>query len=160
MPNDYITLNVLIDEIDRTLRGGKIEKVAQPDKNQIVLTVRNNSQSYYLPLSCAPELPRIHLSSQKGENPPEAYAFCMLLRKYLEKSLILSAELLNRDRVAAIKCRAKDELYDVSDCTLILEIMKRCGNIILINRDGLVLGSARRGFLDDANRRAFLPGSP
>jgi predicted ribosome quality control (RQC) complex YloA/Tae2 family protein len=159
MPNDYIHLKVLIRELDTFLKGGKIEKIAQPQKDEVILSVRNNSQNYSLLISCDPEIPRIHLTRQKKENPLTAFSFCMLLRKYLEKSTVLSAELLNNDRIIAIKFRAKNELLDVNTYTLILELMSRYSNIILVGESASILGAAKQTFLNESADRIILPGS-
>ncbi|MDR1906514.1 MAG: NFACT family protein [Clostridiales bacterium] len=159
MPNDVITLAVLTRELNELLTGGKIEKITQPDYNTIVLNVRSNAENQALLISCSPKLPRIHLTRRKKENPLNAYSFCMLLRKHLEKSAILSIELINNDRIIALKCQKKNDLYDIKTYTLIFELMARNSNIILTDDSGVILGTVRQSYLSENSGRLTLTGA-
>ncbi|MDR2047137.1 MAG: NFACT family protein [Clostridiales bacterium] len=160
MPNDLITLNVLTLELNDILAGGKIDKITQPERNTVTLSVRNNAKNYTLLLSCAPGMPRIHLTRQKKENPKNAPAFCMLLRKYLERSAIRSVSLLGGDRIIALICEGKNELYDPVNLSLVLELMSRHSNIFLLSGESRILGTAKPAFLSDDNERLLIAGAP
>ena len=82
MPNDYITIKALTKELDSVLKGGKIDKVTMPEKDEINLFVRANNTNYALAISCNASNPRIHLTTIKKQSPIVARAFCMHLRKY------------------------------------------------------------------------------
>ncbi|MDR3292821.1 MAG: NFACT family protein [Clostridiales bacterium] len=159
MPYDMVHLNVLTHELADALNGGRIERVTMPERDEVVLSVRNNAQNYNLLISCAPSEPRVHLTRQKKENPLNAFAFCMLLRKYLEKSTVESITLLNGDRLIAFRFRSKNELFDDASYTLILELMSRCSNLFLIDTEYKILGAAKQGFLNDNAERTLLTGA-
>ncbi|MDR1939706.1 MAG: NFACT family protein [Clostridiales bacterium] len=159
MPNDAVTLKVLVGELDGLLKNGRVEKITMPDKTDVILSVRNNAENYNLLISCAPNLPRIHLTRQKRENPTNAFSFCMLLRKHLEKSIVVSARLLNGDRIVALEFLTKNELKDVGSRTLIFELMSRHSNVVLLNGDGKILGAVRQSFIDPKTERPILTGT-
>ena len=99
MPNDLVTLKALSAELNFTLAGGKIEKIYQPEKDEITLNIRSKGQKYNLVISCNAQNPRIHLTSFKKENPITAPSFCMHLRKYLTSGIIESINILGEDRI-------------------------------------------------------------
>ncbi|MDR2090353.1 MAG: NFACT family protein [Clostridiales bacterium] len=158
MPNDLVTLKVLVGELNDILSGGKIDRITQPEKDGIVLSVRNNSSNFSLFISCAPDCPRIHLTRQKRENPLNAPSFCMLLRKHLEKSSILSVDLLGGDRIISLSCLGRNELFDLTKCRLTLELMSRHSNIFLTDENDKILGAVKQTFLNESER-LILPGA-
>ena len=83
MPMDGLTLGFMVRELQETLPDGRIEKVTQPEKDMLVLTVRALGQNHRLLLSAAPSFARVHLTEASYQNPPDAPMFCMLLRKHL-----------------------------------------------------------------------------
>ena len=113
MPNDLVTLKALSAELNFTLAGGKIEKIYQPEKDEITLNIRSKGQKYNLVISCNAQNPRIHLTSFKKENPITAPSFCMHLRKYLTSGIIESINILGEDRIFDIAIISKTEMKDI-----------------------------------------------
>lgn len=134
MSFDGIFTKSVVDEIFPILVGGKINKVNQPDKNEINLQIYNNKDNYKLILSCANNLSRIHLSTKLKKNPIIAYNFCMLLRKHLVGGTITDIYQHKLDRVVLIEIENLNELKELSKKVLIIEIMGKHSNIILIDK--------------------------
>lgn len=134
MSFDGIFTKSVVDEIFPILIGGKINKVNQPDKNEINLQIYNNKDNYKLILSCANNLSRIHLSTKLKKNPIIAYNFCMLLRKHLVGGTITDIYQHKLDRVVLIEIENLNELKELSKKVLIIEIMGKHSNIILIDK--------------------------
>lgn len=160
MPNDFLTLYTLSKELDRQLRGGKIEKINQPEKDEIYLTVRSLGNKYNLAVSCCAETPRINITNIKKENPYQAPAFCMHLRKLIGNGFIESVTLHNNDRIIDIAIIAKNELKDTVRFNLIFEMMGRYSNILLIGNDRIILDAVKQVSYDTATKRCILPGMP
>ena len=97
MAMDGLSLAAAVAEA-RALVGGRIDKIQQPDKDELVLAVRSGGENYRLLLCASPEHCRLQLTGVKRENPIEAPAFCMLLRKRLSGGRILSIDQPNLDR--------------------------------------------------------------
>lgn len=134
MSFDGIFTKSVVDEIFPILIGGKINKVNQPDKNEINLQIYNNKDNYKLILSCANNLSRIHLSTKLKKNPIIAYNFCMLLRKHLVGGTITDIYQHKLDRVVLIEIENLNELKELSKKVLVIEIMGKHSNIILIDK--------------------------
>lgn len=157
MPADVITLNAAILELDKILVGGKIEKVYQPEEDEITLTLRAGGREQLLVISANPANPRIHTTTQKKENALNAPAFCMLLRKYLIGGTISSISLYNFDRIVKIVIDARNELKDKIQYSLMVELMGRYSNIILVNDNSIIIDAIRRIHLDQNTSRYILP---
>lgn len=134
MSFDGIFTKAVVDEISPILIGGKINKVNQPDNNEINLQIYNKD-NYKLLLSCANNLSRIHLSSKNKKNPITAYNFCMLLRKHLVGGTIKNIYQHKIDRVVCIEIENLNELKELSKKLLIIEIMGKHSNIILVDKE-------------------------
>ncbi len=157
MPNDVITLNAVANELDKLLCGGRIEKVYQPETDEITLNVKNARVLHTLVISANPSQPRIHITTQKKENSYTAPAFCMLLRKYLIGAYIEKIEIYNFDRIVKISMVSKNELKDVKRYFLFAELMGRYSNIILTDENMTILDAIRRIHFDQSTSRFILP---
>ena len=102
MPNDYITLNALSNELDSILKNGKIDKITMPEKDEINVFIRANNKNYNLAVSCNASNPRIHLTNVKKISPLSAPSFCMHLRKHLLNGIIQSIRTINEDRIIVL----------------------------------------------------------
>ncbi len=142
----------------RALIGGRIDKIQQPDKDELVLAVRSGGENYRLLLCASPEHCRLQLTGVKRENPIEAPAFCMLLRKRLSGGRILSIDQPNLDRSVYISIEAQNDLGDLVSYTLCAEIMGKYSNIILINEKGIIMDAIKRVGVGMSNVRTILPG--
>ncbi len=157
MPTDAITLHALSCELNNSLQGARIDKVYQPESDEVVLLIRTKDENKTLVVSANPALPRIHFTNTKKDNPLNAPAFCMLLRKYLTSARILAVELYNNDRIIRFTIRSKSEMMDEITLYLYFELMGRYSNLILTNHENKILDVLRRVPLDMSHTRRLLP---
>ncbi len=159
MPFDGITVSSLVDELKQTILYGKIEKIYQPEKDELILIIRKNKDNYRLLISANPSFPKIHLSTEKKNNPLTAPAFCMLLRKHLIGSKIIEIKQYSLERVIHITFDCIDEMgYNIRK-SLMIEIMGRHSNIIFIDcNDSIIIDSIKRVNRDMSSVRIILPG--
>ena len=134
MSFDGIFTKAVVDEIYPLLLNGKINKINQPDKNEINIQIYNK-ENYKLLMSCANNLSRIHLSEKNKKNPITAYNFCMLLRKHLVGGTIKKIYQHKMDRVVCFEIENLNELKELSKKLLIIEIMGKHSNIILVDKE-------------------------
>ena len=134
MSFDGIFTKAVVDEIYPLLLNGKINKINQPDKNEINIQIYNK-ENYKLLMSCANNLSRIHLSEKNKKNPITAYNFCMLLRKHLVGGTIKNIYQHKMDRVVCFEIENLNELKELSKKLLIIEIMGKHSNIILVDKE-------------------------
>lgn len=134
MSFDGIFTKAVVDEITPLLLNGKINKINQPDKNEINIQIYNK-ENYKLLLSCANNLSRIHLSEKNKKNPITAYNFCMLLRKHLVGGTIKNICQHKMDRVVCFEIENLNELKELNKKLLIIEIMGKHSNIILVDKE-------------------------
>ncbi len=158
MPNDVILLKALADELNDTLKGGRIEKIYQPEIDEITMAIKNNGRMYNLVISASPSSPRAHITTQKKENSLSAPAFCMLLRKHLAGGNISDISIFNYDRIIKFSFDARNELKDVKKYYIIAELMGRYSNIILIDDSYTIIDAIRRIHFDQSTTRYILPG--
>ena len=110
MPLDGLTLGFIARELQQTLGGARVERVTQPEKDMLLLALRNNGQNYKLILSASPSFARAHLTKGQFINPIDAPMFCMLMRKHLSGGRLMEISQLNGDRVLLLRFEAQDEL--------------------------------------------------
>lgn len=159
MAFDGIFIYSIVNEIKTLLVNGKVEKVSQPERDEIVLTVKNNRTTYKLSLSASSVYPKILLTEISKPNPITAPMYCMVLRKYLLGSRILDIRQLSSDRVVYIDFMSLDELGYDSIYTLAVEIMGKHSNITLIrDRDKIIMDSIKHITPDMSSLRTLLPG--
>lgn len=158
MPTDTLTLNALAKELNEALRGARIDKIYQPESDEVTFLLRAENCNKLLVVSANPSVPRLYLSTQKKENPINAPAFCMLLRKHLTSSRIQRVQLHANDRIIRITCIGKNEMIDEVELHLYFEYMGRYSNLIVTNADGKILDVLRRVSLDCTRSRKLLPG--
>lgn len=159
MALDGIVLNSINYELKNKLIGGRIDKVHQPEKDEIIINIRNNSTNYKLLLTSNSNSPRIHLTTLSRKNPEQAPMFCMLLRKHLYGSNIIEIKQLFLDRVIEIVFECKDELKTTVKKSLIIEIMGKHSNIIFLNSDSkIIIDSIKRVSENMSSVRQVYPG--
>ena len=141
MALDGITAHLLASELDEELRGARIDKVFEPDKYTVILHIRTNTGIKKLLISVNPSAPRINITDSTRENPQTPPSFCMLLRKHLSGSRIVSVTNPGYERIIEIEVTTTDELHDVKNIKLTAELMGRYSNLILINPNGRILDS-------------------
>ena len=157
MAFDAVAVRALVNELT-ILNGGRVDKIYQPERDEIVIAVRTYDASYKLLLSASPAHPRIHLTSHSKKNPKTAPLFCMLLRKHLASGRIKDISQVGFERIVKILIESYDELGDYTEKTLYIEIMGRHSNIILVNNEGRVIDSIKHIDESVSAVRQILPG--
>lgn len=160
MPFDGIVAKSIVDELSEKLASGRIEKVLQPEADEIVLLVRAWNKNQKLVLSASANYPRIHITDAVKENPAVPPVFCMMLRKHLSGGRILSFEFNDYERIIGIVIESTNELGDISEKKLVIEIMGRYSNIILLNHDNKILDAIKHIDADISSVREVMPARP
>lgn len=160
MPFDGIVAKCMVEELSQTLSGGRIEKIFQPEADEILINIRAWNTNYRLLLSASANYPRIHLTGSVKENPAAPPVFCMLLRKHLAGGKILSFEFHDFERIIGMRVESANELGDVSVKTLIIEIMGRHSNIILVNSENKIIDAIKHVDSDISRVREVMPARP
>lgn len=159
MSLDAICLTAVVEELKKSLLGGKIDKIYQPGRDEILLAVRGNGENVKLLLSASPGAPRCQLTALNRENPGTPPMFCMLLRKHLTGGRILDIVQPELERLVEFRLEAADELGDRVERKLVLEAMGRSANLILLDGEGRITDCLRRVEGDlAAGKRQVLPG--
>lgn len=158
MAFDGITIACLVKELSDTLTGGRIYKIAQPEADELLLTIKNNSSQYRLVLSASASLPLAYLTEQNKPSPLTAPNFCMLLRKHLQNGRIVSITQPELERIIHINIEHLDELGDLRQKTLVIELMGKHSNIIFINEENMILDSIKHISGLVSSVREVLPG--
>lgn len=159
MSMDGIALGAVIAEL-QTLIGGKIDKVQQPEKDLLLFVVRASSGTHRLLVSTHSENGRLQLTCQSYDNPTQAIAFCMLLRRRLTGGRICSISQIGTDRVCEIVILARNELFDEVSLKLVIELTGKHGNLILLEQSGCIVDCVRRVSAGETSSRILLPGFP
>ncbi|NWQ43882.1 fibronectin/fibrinogen-binding protein [Bacillus sp. EB106-08-02-XG196] len=161
MSFDGLFTKAMVDELARTLKGGRINKVHQPYKNEVILTIRANGVNQKLLFSAHPSYARIQLTNEAYENPSEPPMFCMLLRKHIEGYILEDVYQVENDRMIIFEIKGRNEIGDVSYKQLIIEIMGRHSNIVLVDKTrNIILDSVKHVSFAVNSHRAILPGHP
>jgi predicted ribosome quality control (RQC) complex YloA/Tae2 family protein len=161
MSFDGVFTYAMTKELKQTLEGGRITKIHQPFKHELVLQIRSHGQNHKLLLSAHPSYARVHLTKETYDNPAEPPMFCMLLRKHLEGSIIESIRQVDFDRIIIIEAKGRNEIGDVHTKQLIIEIMGRHSNIILVETETNTIIDGIKHLSPAVNRyRTVLPGYP
>ncbi|MFI3250920.1 MAG: NFACT family protein, partial [Eubacteriales bacterium] len=162
MPLDALTLTALVGELKETVIGARIDKIHQPSRDEIVLSLRSKNESGHsnckLLLSGNPQHPRAHLTTLSRENPHVAPMFCMLLRKHLTGARILEITQPPMERVVEFHLETLDELGFRSPRRLILEGMGRHSNLILVDAENRIIDCLRRVDCDMSAKRQVMAG--
>lgn len=160
MPFDGVAMRAVTAEIADKLVGGRVEKVFQPERDEMHLLIRNSYQNYRLLISASANQARVHLTQLAKANPDRAPMFCMLLRKHLIGGKLLSVEQAGLERVLDLRFGIIDELGLAGELTLHMEIMGRHSNAVLTHPDGTIVDSLKRVTEEKSRVREVLPGLP
>ena len=158
MAFDGITTAALTRELNEALAGGGISKIIQPEKDELLLTVKSNKVQYRVALSASASLPLVYLTPVNKQAPMTAPNFCMLLRKHLQGGQILRVHQPSLERVIIFDVSHRDELGDLVVRHLIIELMGKYSNIILTDDDDTILDSIKRVPFSVSSVREVLPG--
>ncbi len=158
MPLDAICLRAVLSELNGRIAGGRIEKVYQPDREEIVLQIRGGQGACRLLLSASASAPRIHLIEQNRENPATPPMFCMLLRKHIQGAKIVCLTQPSLERMAVLELDTTDEMGVPVKRYLVAELMGKYSNLILKDDAGRIVDAIRRVDGDISGKRQILPG--
>lgn len=159
MALDGVFLHSLLNNLKEILIDSKIDKINQPEKDELILTIRRNRKNYKLLLSASSKFPRIHFTDISKENPLKAPMFLMVMRKYLLGGKIIDITQKDCDRIVIFKIEASDEMGFNSIYSLIVEIMGRHSNITLVRDiDNKVMESIKHITPDINSYRVLYPG--
>ncbi|MGG0237574.1 Rqc2 family fibronectin-binding protein [Bacillus rhizoplanae] len=160
MAFDGLFTRAITHEIANSLQTGRISKIYQPSKYEILLHIRANGKNQKLLLSAHPTYARMHLTTQNYDSPALPPMFCMLLRKHLEGGFIEKIEQIDLERIIQITIRSRNEIGDESLKTLIIEIMGRHSNIILVDsKTNIILDSLKHVSLAVNRHRTVYAGA-
>lgn len=158
MAFDGITVAALVQELKNTLSGGRIHKIAQPETDELLLTVRTSQGVKRLYISSSASLPLIYLTEENKPGPMTAPGFCMLLRKYISNGRIVGISQPGLERVIQFDIEHLDELGDLCCKRLIVEIMGKHSNIIFCDDQGTIIDSIKHISAHTSSVREVLPG--
>ena len=160
MAFDGVTIANVVKELNDTLIGCRINKIAQPEADELILTIKGSCGQKRLFLSASASLPLIYLTETNKPSPLTAPGFCMLLRKHLQNGRIVSITQPGLERIVHIDIEHLDEMGDLCHKTLIVEIMGKHSNIIFCHADGTIIDSIKHVSGLVSSVREVLPGKP
>lgn len=159
MALDGIYLYNLVNNLKNSIIDSKIDKINQPEKDEIILTLRKDRKNIKLLISASPKFARIHLTNIVKANPITAPMYLMVLRKYILGGRIVELIQKDIDRILVMKIENRDELGFDSIYSLIIEIMGRHSNVTLVrDRDNKVMESIKHITPNINSYRVLYPG--
>ncbi|MCI7468775.1 MAG: NFACT RNA binding domain-containing protein [Lachnospiraceae bacterium] len=158
MSFDGITVHALARELNTALAGGRITKIAQPQPEELIITVKNNGGKYLLLMNANASLPLIYLTQENEVSPLKAPGFLMLLRKYIGSGIIEEIHQPGLERVIRLRIRHLDEMGDEAIKYLYVEIMGKYSNIIFTDDNDRIIDSIKRIGANTSSVREVLPG--
>ena len=158
MAFDGITIANMVKEFQDTIVGGRINKIAQPEADELLITIKNNKIQYRLLISASASLPLIYFTDKNKISPLTAPNFCMLLRKHIGSGKILSVTQPDMERAIEFQIEHLNELGDLCYKTLVVEIMGKHSNIIFLNEERMILDSIKHISGNVSSVREVLPG--
>ena len=160
MAFDGITVHALVHELNQTVLSGRINKIAQPEKDELLITVKSPDGQYRLMLSVNASLPLAYLTGQNKQSPLTAPNFCMLLRKHIGNGRIVSITQPGLERIIDFEIEHLDEMGDLCTKHLMVELMGKHSNIIFTDNNSTILDSIKRINAVVSSVREVLPGYP
>ncbi len=161
MALDGITLSYLTAELAPQLVGARIDKIQQPEKEEVHLILHQPGASFRLLLNASATGARLHLTKESKKNPVSPPMFCMILRKHIEGGKILGLTQLGLERIVTLSIQNYNEFGDLATLQLTLEIMGKHSNLLLVDpKTGIILDGMRRYSHALSRHREVLPGRP
>ncbi len=157
MALDGAFLSMVKKELE-PLVGGRVDKISQPSREEIVIALRTRGGNEKLLFSASAGSARVHITKKSIENPKVPPMFCMLMRKHLGNGRLLGIRQDGLERILYFDFEAMNELGDMVTVTLAAEIMGRCSNIVMINAEGKIIDSVKRVDPEMSRERPVLPG--
>ena len=159
MALDAATLALVAAELKETLQDAKIDKIFEPTRDEVLITLRTRTDTHKLLLSARSGSARVCLTAESFENPLTPPGFCMLLRKHLTGGRLIDLHMLPGDRIVFFDFRCTNEMGDLVVNTLAAELMGRYSNLVLIQKDKIIDALKRVDF-EASEIRQLLPGLP
>lgn len=157
MAFDGLITKGIVSELNKSILNGKINKVFEPNRNEILIGIYAGGSNYLLDLVINPNSYRVNLTTHAKSNPFNAYSFCMLLRKHLIGSKILKIECFGLERIITFELECYNELNDLIRKKLVVELMGKHSNIILVNENNRIIDSLRHLDIDSNSYRNIMP---
>ena len=158
MALDGITVANIVSEMNAALSGGRISKIAQPEADEILLTVKTPGGQRRVLLSASASLPLVYFTEKNKLSPMKAPNFCMLLRKHIGIGRILRVWQPSLERIIHFEIEHYDEMGDLRKKDLILELMGKHSNLIFCDEKGMIIDSLKHISAQTSSVREVLPG--
>jgi predicted ribosome quality control (RQC) complex YloA/Tae2 family protein len=157
MPFDGITVSAIATELKNIITESRIDKIHMPEKDEVIIVMRNYRGNYRLRISMNPAYPGIYLTNDSKKNPPAPPNFCMFLRKHIGGGIIRDVISYDFERYLGISIESRNELGDMQYKTLMVELTGRTCNIVLLNASGKILDSLKHIDTDMSSVREVMP---
>ena len=158
MAFDGITVASIVNEIKSSFTDGRITKITQPEKDALIISIKNSHEQRMLLMSASASLPLIYFTENKKSNPITAPAFCMLLRKHIGNARIVDITQPSFERIIDFKLEHLNEMGDLCVKHLIIELMGKYSNIIFTDDNNMILDSIKHIPSSVSSIREVLPG--
>jgi predicted ribosome quality control (RQC) complex YloA/Tae2 family protein len=158
MPLDASAVRAAVFEINEKISSGRIEKIYQPERDEIIIAIRTFDGAKKLVVSANSANPRMYLTSGTKENPSEPPMFCMLLRKHLTGGKIVGVTQRSFERIADVEIEARNEMGDTLRKHIVCEIMGKNSNIMLLDDNEKIIDSIKHVDITVSRVRNIFPG--
>ncbi len=158
MALDGFVISNLVHELNETILNGRISKIAQPESDELLFTIKSGKGQFRLAMSASASLPFVYLTNQNKPSPLTAPNFCMVLRKHIANGRITKIYQPKMERIIHFEVEHLDEMGDLCTKTLIVELMGKHSNIIFCNPNGIIIDSIKRVSAMMSSIREVLPG--
>lgn len=157
MAFDGFILNAVVTELKRNLINGKVQKIYEPNSNEILLGIYANGLQYTLSLNVSSNFYSAYLTTTKKENPLAAPNFCMLLRKHLMGYRISNIFTMQFERIMIIELSGNDENHEPAVKKLVVELMGKHSNILLLNNNHIIIDALKHFSVTNGANRNIIP---
>ncbi|NEX01108.1 Predicted component of the ribosome quality control (RQC) complex, YloA/Tae2 family, contains fibronectin-binding (FbpA) and DUF814 domains [Pseudobutyrivibrio sp. NOR37] len=158
MALDGISIHALVDEFNNLLLNGKINKISQPEREELLITINTQNGNKRLLISANASLPFIYITDENKPAPATAPGFCMLLRKHIGAGRIIEIQQMGLERAIRFKIQHLNDMGDITFKYLYVEIMGKHSNIIFCNEENMILDSIKHVPSSVSSVREVLPG--
>lgn len=158
MAFDGITVAAITKELSDKVTGARLYKIAQPESDELLLTIKSDSGQLRVVLSVDPSLPLAYITDANKQSPMTAPNFCMLLRKHILNGRIVSVSQPSLERIIRFEIEHMDEMGDIRHKTLVVELMGKYSNIIFIDEKNMIIDSIKHINALVSSVREVLPG--
>ena len=158
MAFDGIVIANLVRDLNEKIASGRISKIAQPEKDELLFTIKGNRENVRLLISANASLPLLYFTSNNKPSPMTAPNFCMLLRKHIANGRIISVTQPGLERIVRIEVEHLDEMGDLRRKFIVIELMGKHSNIIFCDENNVILDSIKHISAQVSSVREVLPG--